>query len=181
MQFFIISTLSERIRCAEEPGAEGELVLRDRRQPVEERPELQEERLQRPQELLELAATRIGKLEVGREEKAAELRHRRGRGEMKLDAGEGASPTSVLTDERGFDPSDASLSLEKLRLGYELDSKLQPLPPIVDPIGVYAGARLGDVADDSEGGRNALALVHRERHDASRTNAREIPFLGRRG
>jgi hypothetical protein len=43
---------------------------------------------------------------------------------MELDAGEGASPHPVLTDECGFDPSDASLGLEKLRLGGELDSKL---------------------------------------------------------
>jgi hypothetical protein len=43
---------------------------------------------------------------------------------MKLDAGEGAAPHSVLTGERGFDPSDAPLGLEELRLGGELDSKL---------------------------------------------------------
>jgi hypothetical protein len=99
-------------------------MLGDLRQPVEKRAELHEERPQRPQELLELAATRIGKLEIGRDEKAAELRHRGRGGEMKLDAGEGASPHPVLTDECGFDPSDPSLGLEKLRLGGELDSKL---------------------------------------------------------
>jgi hypothetical protein len=43
---------------------------------------------------------------------------------MKLDAGEGASPHSVLPVECGFDPTDAALGLEELRLRGELDSKL---------------------------------------------------------
>ncbi len=100
---------------------------------------------------------------------------------MKFDAGEGASPHPVLPGECGPDPADASLGLEELGLRGELDSKLKPLPPEVDPIGVDTGAGLGDVADDSVGGRDALALIHRERNDASRPNTREVSFLGRRG
>lgn len=121
-----------------------------------------------------------GGFEVGGDQHLAKLFHGIERREEKLHSAEAPAFHPVLFPERGPRPANPPVSFEKLRLRRELDAELQPLPPGENSIGMEAGAVLGDIADDAEGGRNERTLIHGGGDDASRTHAREDTLLGRR-
>lgn len=91
---------------------------------IEDHAEPLKEGSQSIEKFFELTASRVGKLEIGRHEEAAELVDGSYRREEELDAREGTSPHSILPEERRANPAHATLGLEELGLSGELDAEL---------------------------------------------------------